>query len=505
MDPSLPEKRLRWYNHLAVNSYTLGLSIASGIITPLLLPYLVVLFMPAEYKNTYLGNLRLVGLAVAMLVQPMAGMLSDRSTSRFGRRRPFIVTSAVLNSAALAVMALSMQYRDSFLNDAFFNTFGMTVPFAILLGGLILSQISSNLGQGASQGLLPDVVPPDQRGRSSGFKAVMELAPALLIALLAVGRLVDQGQIGAVVAIVAGTFLLTALVTALFVRERPQQEKPAGGVREPFLRFFALTALFVGTTLGATALLNVAAGLVRASTLSLGGQIAMMGLAGLAAMAGAILIGVYLSARIGIGAQASTHTSFIWWVINRLLFLAAVGSIQAFAQYFLADVLHIPNAAQMTTILLAVVALFLLPSALIGGSIADRVGHRKLIFYAGLVGALGTVVLIFSRGVPMVIVSGCIIGLATGVFMATNWALGTQLVPPQDAGRFLGISNLAGAGAGMVGAGIGGPLADFFNRIEPGLGYLVLFAVYAGLFLISALTLVKIRPNPAGQPAVTTL
>ena len=44
-------------------------------------------------------------------------------------------------------------------------------------------------------------------------------------------------------------------------------------------------------------------------------------------------------------------------------------------------------------------------------------------------------------------------------FLAANWALGTEIVPKEEAGRYLGISNLAGAGAGAVGAYIGGPIA----------------------------------------------
>ena len=72
--------------------------------------------------------------------------------------------------------------------------------------------------------------------------------------------------------------------------------------------------------------------------------------------------------------------------------------------------------------------------------------------------------------------------------MSANWALGTDLVPAKDAGRYLGISNLAGAGAGIVGSSIGGPLADYFNGIQPGLGYPVIFALYGGLFLLSVLT-----------------
>ena len=81
--------------------------------------------------------------------------------------------------------------------------------------------------------------------------------------------------------------------------------------------------------------------------------------------------------------------------------------------------------------------------------------------------------------------------------MATSWALGTDLVPPAEAGRYLGISNLAGAGAGIVGAGIGGPLADLFNALEPGLGYLVIFGLYAALFFLSSLALTQVPPRPS--------
>jgi MFS family permease len=162
-------------------------------------------------------------------------------------------------------------------------------------------------------------------------------------------------------------------------------------------------------------------------------------------------------------------------------------------------VLHLPDSAHQTTLLLAVVAVFLILSALVGGGFANRFGVRRLVFLSGLVGAAGTLLLIFSPSVTMVLVSGCVIGLATGTFMATNWALGTQIVPAKDAGRYLGISNLAGAGAGIVGAGIGGPLADFFNRLQPGLGYLVIFGIYAGLFLLSSLALTRVTPTAQGR------
>lgn len=479
------EKKLKWYDHLLINSYWLGINISTGTITPILLPYLILLFMPPEEKNTHLATVRVIGLAVAMFVQPLAGMLSDRSTSKLGRRRPFILASALLSVLLLVIIGISPLFN----GKAGIGPWPLS--FLVLLIGTVFIQFSSNLGHGALQGVIPDIVPEDQRGRASGVKAVLELLPVFLV--IFIGPLVDQGKIPLVVGIIAAGFLITMTVTMFFVKETPLNTRPEGSIREPVLRLLALTAIFVTVTQLATFGVRAAGRWADHLSASLPQQVLLVGFVGLAAMVGAILIGVYAGAWIGIGKAANTQKAFIWWVINRLLFLAAVGSIQGFAQFFLKDVLHMENAATMTTILLAVVAVFLIPSAIGGGYLADRIGRKRLIGLSGLVATGGTLLLMFSGTFPLVIISGCIIGLATGTFMATNWALGTDLAPKADAGKYLGISNLAGAGAGIVGAGIGGPLADFFNQFQPGLGYIIIFAIYAGLFLLSTLTLAKVK------------
>jgi MFS family permease len=138
--------------------------------------------------------------------------------------------------------------------------------------------------------------------------------------------------------------------------------------------------------------------------------------------------------------------------------------------------------------------------ALLSGWLADRFSHKRLVALAGIVAAFGTLVVLLVPDLMVIYIGGCFIGAATGLFYTANWALGTELVPQSEAGRYLGISNLAGAGAGIVGAGIGGPMADFFNALRPGLGYQVIFALYGALFLLSvaALTQVKVRQT---QPA----
>jgi MFS family permease len=494
------KKAMHWYDHITINIYWLGLNVATGTITPVLLPYLVILFVPPEQKNSYLATVRVVGLAVAMMVQPMAGLLSDRSTARWGRRRPYILTGTVFDILFLAIVGASPLFVGSSLDGFFQPSLGVTTAYVVLLVGIILLQVSSNVAHGALQGLIPDMAPQDQRGRASGVKAVMELLPSFLV--IGIGPLVDAGEIWLTVGIIVGSLLLTMLITLFFVHEEPLKERPAGVLGRPLLRLVALTAIFVAATQGAVGLVRSAGTLLAERGAAVGLQVVVVGLAGLVGMAGSILLGVYFGAWVGIGREARRQTSFIWWVINRLLFLAAVGSIQGFAQYYLADVLHIPNAATMTTVLLGVVALFLIPSALGGGHLADRLGRKRLVAFSGLTAAAGTLLLLFATSVPLVIISGCIIGIGAGVFMATNWALGTDLAPPEEAGRYLGISNLAGAGAGIVGAGIGGPMADFFNALQSGLGYLVIFAIYGTLFLLSVITLTKVRKIPSLQETV---
>ena len=150
-------RRLRWYDYLALNIYWLGLNISAGTITPVLLPYLVARFVPPEQKNSYLATARVAGLAVAMMVQPMAGMLSDRSAHRWGRRRPYIFAGTMLDLAFLLMIGASPLFLGS-PSDGFFQTaFGFNTAYAVLLLGIILLQFSSNIAQAAAQGLIPDL------------------------------------------------------------------------------------------------------------------------------------------------------------------------------------------------------------------------------------------------------------------------------------------------------------------------------------------------------------
>jgi len=103
-----------------------------------------------------------------------------------------------------------------------------------------------------------------------------------------------------------------------------------------------------------------------------------------------------------------------------------------------------------------------------------------------LLAALGTFIVISIPSLNVIYAGGCLIGVGFGVFYAASWALGTEIVPKEQAGRYLGLSNLAGAGAGAIGAYIGGPLGDR-------MGYTMLMAIYGVLIVLSIPTLLGIQ------------
>jgi YNFM family putative membrane transporter len=174
--------------------------------------------------------------------------------------------------------------------------------------------------------------------------------------------------------------------------------------------------------------------------------------------------------------------------------------LQSFAQYFIADKLAVANPAGTTALLMAIMgaAIFLL--AVPTGAMADRVGRRPLNLFAGALGAVATCALIFVGNLPQLVVAGGLIGAAVGIFLSVNWAWAADMVPPEEAGRYLGLSNIATAGASAVARLLAGPLVDGGNLLRQGIGYELLFLVL-GLGMLLGVWLLAGVPETRPQPA----
>ncbi len=494
-------KKLRWYDLITINLFWLALNMRNTAVGSLFQPYLVDTFVHPEIKNTALGILRTAGLIIALLVQPAMGLLSDRSLSRFGRRRPYLFVGVLLEMVCFVAIAFSWNY-------------------ASLLIAILLMQFAANVSHGPLQGLIPDLAPEDQRGRASAIKAIFELLPLVLVGFT-ISPILETGNLKLAVFITAAIVFIVMLISVFAVKEQPLTERPNIPFWPPMLRVLGMLA---GILLGAIAglagggLVGGLTGLV--ASVATGKPIAwdlsalplaiypttlpaalLIGVGGGAAMIIAVVAGVWSGSLATLGKDARRHPAFAWWVVNRLLFLAAVTSIQAYAAYFLMYSFGIDRnaAAGMTGTLVMMVGIFTILSAFPSGWLSNRIGRKALIAISGGLAVVGNVLLLGTVWLPNMLLlyaAGGIIGLATGLFMTTNWALGTDLVPADEAGRYLGISNLAGAGAGIVGTGIGGPMADSLNAYLPGLGYFAIFASYAVLFALSIVSLKWVRQPP---------
>jgi MFS family permease len=489
MELAMKTRALRWYDTITINVYYFGLTTLSQTMTPLVLPLLVQKFVGEEQQGSFYGNLRLWSLMVALLVQSLMGMLSDRSTLRWGRRRPFIFIGTIADLLFISAIGLSASMEG-------------LAGYWFMFISLLLLMVASNTAHGAVQGLIPDLVPEHLRGRYSGIKAILEVPLPLILVSFTIGPLIAGGQMWIALILAMGILTITMVIT-MFAPEAPLEQAPPPIDWAPFLRLIIMTGAFTLITLGLGALVRWAGNLVSGAPQA--SMLAVMGFAGFAAMSIAIALGVWASVRIGIGSAHNENPSFAWWVINRLAFLVASTNLASFAIYFLQGRLGLEReaAAAPASRLIMFVGLFILLLAFPSGWLSDRFGRKPLVAISGLTAALGTLILLLSPNLTVIYVGAILVGSAAGLFYTANWALGTDLVPKSEAGRYLGISNLAGAGAGAVGAYIGGPIADYFTAQipeAPGLGYVVLFSIYGVLFLASALAVKWVR-LPGGTSA----
>ena len=96
------------------------------------------------------------GALIAVIVQPTIGSISDYTTSRWGRRKPYILIGSLLDVVFLVGIALS-------------NTLISIAAFITLL------QFSSNFAQGPFQGYVPDLIPRKQVGLASALVGLFQI------------------------------------------------------------------------------------------------------------------------------------------------------------------------------------------------------------------------------------------------------------------------------------------------------------------------------------------
>jgi MFS family permease len=382
-------------------------------IHPILLPAVLLNYVPDAKKNTYLGLLTFVGLIIAMVVQPITGALSDGWRSRFGRRRPLAVVGTLFDFVFLSILAWGGGLLWLFI-------------------GYVGLQFSSNIAHGPMQGLLPDRVPQSQMGVASSLRTFMDMLSLVAASLLA-GRLLDPvtRDPAPIMLVVMILLAIASSITFFGVREEPTHDRKAPEGK-------ALLSSF----------------------------------------------------RI----DFREHSSYWWLIAERMLFLLGIYGIQAFAQYYLQDVLRVPDPPKQTGDLLAALTISMVVLVLLAGWMTDRYGAKRILAIGTFIAAGGMLLMLFASDMRGLTIFGSVLGEGIGLFLTSNWALANSLAPQAEAGKYLGLTNLATAGSAAL-SRLEGPMLDLLNAAWPGawIGYKGLFIFGATCMLLSLFFLRKIN------------
>lgn len=189
----IPTSRLSFPRLLAVNAFWFGNGAHWQPIFVALVPVGAGLVVAPSDKDLLIGQVTAAGGIFALGVPIVVGWLSDRTRTRWGRRRPWMVAGTALNIVGLGLIAVA--------------------PSALmLLLAYLVVQAANNTAGAAYSGVIPDIVPSSQRGNASGLLGVMNgcgTVAGVGVVVAALGRLGDS-RAGVVWGYAAIAVILTA-------------------------------------------------------------------------------------------------------------------------------------------------------------------------------------------------------------------------------------------------------------------------------------------------------
>ena len=316
----------------------------------------------------------------------------------------------------------------------FLTLIAFVTSFWALLLVYAAFQIASNTAQGPYQGMLPDQVPADQRGEASGYYGLMNMVGTIVGFLVVGALLIPTGNLKLAILTLPAVIAIAGALVIFGVPDRRRTAAPSQRLRR-------------------SVLLSVAIDVTR-------------------------------------------YRDFAWLMVSRLFFLMAPVAIGTYAFNFIRFTFNYSegkaslysSALQATILVLAAVL------CMTAGFLAERFGKKRLIAAACVIGAVGSTLLIFAPSLPWILGFGLIVGISLGTFLSVDWAFMTDLIPKAEAGRYMGVSNIATASAGLIARPILGPIIDAFNNNRTSaVGYRVMFGIVTGFFLIALLTLQPVR------------
>ncbi|HZO75414.1 MAG TPA: MFS transporter [Ktedonobacteraceae bacterium] len=200
--PTVPEQwtkgSLPYRTGFFLASMVGGLS--SVCIKQLLLPIQVSQLAPRSTATSF-ALIASVGACAGLIASPLSGALSDRTISRWGRRRPWIIGGTLLAAVGLLLMAVAT-----------------TVP--ALLIGEVLAQIGVDTILATITALIPDQIPEPQRAGPSALNGMAPIVGGVL-GLVLVTRLTAPNVVWQGYVLLAAVSVGCIGLFLLILREQP--------------------------------------------------------------------------------------------------------------------------------------------------------------------------------------------------------------------------------------------------------------------------------------------
>lgn len=165
------------------------------------------------------GIISAIAGACALIVFPLTGALSDRTTSRFGRRKPWILAGTLLFAASLVALALQT------------TLVGIGITWSLAISGFCMASAGITA-------MIADQVPVDQRGFVSAWVSAPQAIGTVLG--LALVLILGVGLLGGYI-LVAGLLIVLVLPFVLGVRD----EALPRILRPPFRPGMLVTGLWI--------------------------------------------------------------------------------------------------------------------------------------------------------------------------------------------------------------------------------------------------------------------
>jgi MFS family permease len=365
-----------------------------------------------------MSRVLMAGAVVALVSNPIFGALSDSTRSRFGRRRPWLVGGVLCGCASLAVI-------------------GLAPTVNIVLWGWCAAQLAFNAVLAAMVAIVPDRVPPAQRGTVVGI----------------LGICMPIGQI-------TGTFLVQLLV------------------------FNMTLALVIPGMIGVVGVLALVLALGREP-----GGVPTPGSVALAPTEVASPVSVGAAKAAGPG----SHRDFAWAWMSRVFFTTGSCFLQAYQPFFLLDALHM-SAADVPRLMFSstlVQAAMVVICSVISGRLSDRMGLRKPFVMAGsTLQGLGLWLIACSDSYTLLLFGVGLVGMGHGVYEGVDLALVTDVLPDRarHAAKDLGLLNIANTLPQVI-APLAAPAILEVSRGD----YMLLFAVAGTLAVLGSVFLLPLK------------